>query len=220
MSDYELFWISGSPPCWRVMLAMEIKGLTYKSIRFDNAKGEQKNPEFLKINPFGQVPVLKCGEVVIRESLAIVAYLDSAHPEPSLFGETPALTGAIWQQILEFDAAMPGPVRAITRPVFRGKTHEQADGIREAAETVRPHVAALNEQLEHAPYLAGGALSAADVALYPPLMQLMRAAGREEALALGLGLAPLTECFPAIARWCERVEAVPGYERAYPPHWK
>lgn len=220
MSDYELFWISGSPPCWRVMLAMEVKGLSYASTRFDNAKGEQKNPEFLKINPRGHVPVLKNGETVICESLAILAYLDKAHPEPSLFGETPVQTGAIWQQILEFDAAMPGPIRAITRPVFRGKTPEQADSIREAADTVRPNVAALNDQLENTPYLSGNTLGAADIALYPPLMQLMRAAGREEALALDLGLAPLAECFPAMARWCQRIEALPGYERAYPPHWK
>ncbi len=220
MSDYEVFWISGSPPCWRVMLAMEVKGLDYKSTRFDNAKGEQKNPGFLKINPRGHVPVLKHGDVVVCESLAILAYLDRAHPAPALFGGTAAQTGAIWQQILEFDAAMPGPIRAVTRPVFRGKTQEQADSIREAADQLRPNVAAINARLDDAPYLAGDELSAADVAIYPSLMQLMRAAGRDEAVALDLGLAPLGGCFPAIAKWCERIEGLPGYERAYPPHWK
>ena len=220
MSGYELFWISGSPPCWRVMLAMEVKGLDYVSTRFDNAKGEQKNPDFLKINPKGHVPVLKSGATVVCESLAILAYLEKAHPEPALLGETAAQTGAIWQQILAFDAATPDPIRAITRPVFRGKTQEQVDSIREAAEKLRPHITELDERLRDAPFLAGTSLSAADVAIYPALMQLMRAAGRDEALALNLNLAPVAEHFPAIASWCGRIAGLPGYERAYPPHWK
>ena len=105
MSGYEVFFISGSPPCWRVMLAMEVKGLGYEATRFDNAKGEQKNPEFLKINPRGHVPVLRNGETVVTESLAILAYLDRAHPEPALFGATAVDAGAIWQQILDFEAS-------------------------------------------------------------------------------------------------------------------
>lgn len=220
MNGYELFWISGSPPCWRIMLAMEVKGLDYVSTRFDNAKGEQKNPEFLKINPSGHVPVLRNADTVVCESLAILAYLDAAHPEPPLFGETADETGAIWQQILQFDSAMPGPIRAITRPVFRGRAAEQADTIREAADTLRPQLTALNAQLEATAYLAGDTLSAADIALYPPLMQLMRAAGRDDAQALDLNLSPLTDHFAGIARWSERIEAIPGYDRAYPPHWK
>jgi glutathione S-transferase len=220
MSGYEIFFISGSPPCWRVMLAMEVKGLDYTATRFDNAKGDQKNPEFLKINPRGHVPVLRNGETVVCESLAILAYLDRAHRVPALFGESAAEAGAIWQQILQFDDVMPGPIRSVTRPIFRGKAEEQADAVRAAADTLRPELKALDRRLGDTPYLAGAGLSAADIALYPPLMQLMRAAGRDEAVALGLELAPLRDTFSAIARWCERIEAIPGYERAYPPHWR
>ncbi len=220
MPGYELFWISGSPPCWRVMLAMEVKGLDYKPVRFDNAKGEQKDPEFLKINPLGEVPVLKRGELVVCQSLAILAYLDKAHPEPALFGATAAETAAIWQQILQFDATMPGPIRAITRPIFRRRIAEHMEQILEAAEKIRPELDAIEMRLTGAGVLAGSAVTAADIALYPPLMQLMRAAGNEEAQGLNLGLHPLSQHYPRIAHWVERIEALPGYDRAYPPHWR
>ena len=43
-----------------------------------------KTPEVLKLNPRGQVPVFKDGDVVINESLAAIQYLEEAYPEPCL----------------------------------------------------------------------------------------------------------------------------------------
>jgi glutathione S-transferase len=59
MTERELYFISGPPPCWTVMLALEIKGLAYGQRRLSNTKGEQKSADFLKLNPRGQVPVLR-----------------------------------------------------------------------------------------------------------------------------------------------------------------
>ena len=50
-----IYWGSGSPPCWRIMIALEEKGVKYgnKMLSFD--KQEHKSEEILKINPRGQV---------------------------------------------------------------------------------------------------------------------------------------------------------------------
>jgi hypothetical protein len=56
--------------------------------------------------------------------------------------------------------------------------------------------------------------------IYPVLMQLSRAAAREEAAPLGLAIHPLSEHFPNLDGWSRRVETLPGYSDAYPPHWK
>ena len=45
MTDRALYFISGSPPCWSAMLALEVKGLSYTPQRLDNQKREQKSPE-------------------------------------------------------------------------------------------------------------------------------------------------------------------------------
>ncbi|KAI5086676.1 glutathione S-transferase rho, partial [Silurus meridionalis] len=53
--DMMLFWGSGSPPCWRVMIALEeknLQGFHHKLLSFD--KGEHKSEEVMKLNPRGQ----------------------------------------------------------------------------------------------------------------------------------------------------------------------
>ena len=78
----EVYWVSGSPFSWRVMLALEFKGLPYQAHLLEMSKRQHKTPEFLAINPRGEVPALRDGEVVVAESIAILAYLDRMYPEP------------------------------------------------------------------------------------------------------------------------------------------
>lgn len=54
-----LYWGSGSPPCWRVQIALEeknLQGYQHKLLSFD--KGEHKCEEVMKLNPRGQVILL------------------------------------------------------------------------------------------------------------------------------------------------------------------
>lgn len=220
MTDRALYFISGSPPCWTVMLALEVKGLTYTARRLDNAKREQKSLEFLAVNPRGQVPVLTEGDTTVCETLAVLAYLDAAHPDPPLFAADPVETARIWQAICACDANLRESVGRISRPLFRGKAAEFADQITKAAVAVRDELALLDSQLASSPWLARETPSAADLVTYPVVMQLVRAVSRDEAGPLDLAIHPLTDHFPAVAAWAERVEALPGYGNAYPPHWK
>jgi len=53
-------------------------------------EGDQKKSDFLKVNPFGTVPVLETDEgVIVHESLPIIEYLEELHPEPSMWGSDP-----------------------------------------------------------------------------------------------------------------------------------
>jgi glutathione S-transferase len=220
MSDIDLYYISGSPPCWRVMLAMEVKGIPYRPVRLDNSKQEQKSPEFLAINPNGTVPVLVSEAATVRDSIAILAYLDAAWTEPPMFGSTAAETGAIWQEIFDFESSYPKPIQALSRPLFRGKAEEQAEAIRLAAKELRETLIQLDRKLAQQTHFVDNSLTAADIVAYPPIMALARACGRDDALALGLDIMPFSQHMPAVARWVERMEALPGHDKAYPPHWK
>ena len=216
----ELYFISGSPPCWTAMLAMEIKGLDYRLRRLDNAKREQKSADFLAVNPRGHVPVLTDGDVTVCETLAILSYIDAANPAPPLFGRTPLETAVIWQTICECDGTLRDPVGNISRPLFRGKGEDFAEQIAAAAASVRDELALLETRLSSGPWLAGEALSAADLVVYPVAMQLLRAAVLDDAAPLELGVHPFSRYFPALGQWCRRIEDLPGYDNAYPPHWK
>lgn len=216
----ELYFISGSPPCWSVMLALEVKGLAYTPQRLDNAKREQKSPEYLAINSRGQVPVLIEDDVTVCETLAVLAYLEAATPTPSLFGRSPIETAKIWQSICDCDGNLREPVGQISRPLFRGKAADAAEKIKEAVQTVRDELVLYETALNGNEWIAGDALSAADLIMFPVIMQLLRAVGREDAEPLQLAIHPLADHFPNLAIWISRIESLPGYDNAYPPHWK
>ena len=100
----DVYWGSGSPYSWRVLLALEYKGLQYNSHVLQFSKQEHKSPQMLALNWRGRVPVLKDGDYVCFESLAVLYYLDLKYPEPHIFGRTPEEAGVIMRVICEYQA--------------------------------------------------------------------------------------------------------------------
>jgi glutathione S-transferase len=68
----------------KVRIALIEKGLEFERVNVDLTKREQKNPEYLKIHPFGQVPALDDEGFVLYDSTVINEYLEDEYPYPSL----------------------------------------------------------------------------------------------------------------------------------------
>jgi glutathione S-transferase len=77
----------------RVKIALAEKGLDWEGIRVRLANREQKAPEFLKLNPYGKIPVLIEDDKVLFESCIINEYLDERYPDPPLMPKDPYLRG-------------------------------------------------------------------------------------------------------------------------------
>jgi glutathione S-transferase len=75
-------------------------------------------------------------------------------------------------------------------------------------------------RLSKSDWLVGDTPSAADFVVFPGIMLLLRAMEKREAGDLRSRFLPLETTHPAIARWIARVEALPGYDRTFPPHWR
>lgn len=75
-----------STACYRVRIALEHKGLSYKTIpvHLVNNGGEQHHSEYLALNPQGLVPALEVNGSILTQSLAIIEYLDETFPEKPL----------------------------------------------------------------------------------------------------------------------------------------
>ena len=73
----------------RVTWALEEAGLPYEYIKVDLAKGETRQPEYLKLNPAGKVPTLVDGDLVLSESAAICNYIGALAPESRLVPSQP-----------------------------------------------------------------------------------------------------------------------------------
>jgi maleylacetoacetate isomerase len=83
------YWRSSA--CFRVRIALNLKGLAYatKPVHLLDNGGEQHAPAHRELNPQESVPVLVDGQRVIRQSMAIIEYLDEAHQDRPLLPSMP-----------------------------------------------------------------------------------------------------------------------------------
>lgn len=216
----EVYWGSGSGPAWRVLLTLELKQLEYHSHLLQLTKNQQKDPELIKLNPRGQIPVLKDGGVVVSESLAIMQYLECRHPSPSLFGETPQQLGRIHQLVQEILSYMEKPIESIVRPMFRGRVKEAWDSMHSAAPASKRELTVIDHLLTNSDWLAGELISAADIMFLPTFQRLLRAIEKNPKAAAELMLDKLDGEFPNLYQWNRRMQALPAFAKTYPPHWK
>jgi glutathione S-transferase len=215
-----LYWASGSPFSWRVLLALEHKQLPYESQLLHFDKQEQQSPQMLKLNPRGRVPVLKEGDYVVFESVAVLYYLDEKYPAKPIFGTTPEEAGVIMRVICEFMAYAEPALREITAAVFSTQVAEQIDALTDAMHIVAREARTIEGRLSKEQWIVGAEYSAADMVIFPWIQVLRRALNRSDAAELGARFLPMERNYPALARWIHRIEALPGYQRTFPPHWR
>ena len=215
----DVYWGSGSPYSWRVLLALEYKRLPYTSHVLQFSKQEHKSPQMLALNWRGKVPVLKDGDYVCFESLAVLYYLDLKYPEPPIFGRTPEEAGVIMRVICEYQAyiephlitilnAVFGKQRLDTRAGDGGDASRRERGAHHRGAAVEVRLGRGRE------FLRGrhGHLSRVSVAA--------AGAGASRGPRVGIPVSAGGSELPRAGRWVQRVEALPGYDRTYPPHWR
>lgn len=216
----KLYWGSGSPYAWRAMLALIIKGVEFEDELLEFSKKQHKSPEYLALSPRGKVPALVDGDTVVTESLAILTYIDRKIPDPPFFGETAQDAGRIAQRFYEHESYVGKAAGEVMAPLFRGQATERADDVRERAKVLHEELAAFDSYLESSPWLGGERISAVDIVFYPTACLIDRMSARPEVAELDLGMSSLADAHPRLADFKQRFAALPGVERAHPPHWK
>jgi glutathione S-transferase len=216
----EVYWGSGSPFAWRVLLALEFKRLPYVGHLLQFSKQEHKSPHLLALNPRGRVPVLKDGDYVCFESLAILYYLERKYPQPPILGRTPEEAGTVMRVICEYQAYIEPNVTKIARAIFFEKADLGADEITAAMHAVASEARTIEARLSKSDWIVGDSYSAVDMVIFPGIQLLKRALEKPQAAALSSRFMPVEVNYPALGRWLARVAAQPGYERTYPPHWR
>ncbi len=220
----DIYWGSGSPYAWRVLLTLEYKRIPYRSHLLQFSKQEHKSPQMLRLNPRGRVPVLKDSgdgrEFICYESLAIMTYLDRKYSEPPMFGETPEDAATIMRVLCEYQAYAEPHVNKLTSAIFFQGLEGRMEEANKAVQAVAKEARTIESRLATSCWLVGNAFSAADAVIFPGIQILLRALERREAHDLRGHFVPLDAHFPSIAAWVRRIENLPGYDRTYPPHWR
>ncbi len=105
-------------------------------------------------------------------------------------------------------------------PAQAPRTNEIADELADSMHRVANEARSIEARLSKSDWVVGESFSAADIVIFPGLQILLRALAKPDAAALSSRFLPLDVNYPALSRWVARVEALPGYEKTYPPHWK
>jgi glutathione S-transferase len=215
----ELFTGSGSPYGWRVQLALAVKGIPHTVHWLSFSQREHKAEGFVALSPRGKVPAIRYGGYTLTESVAILSWLDARWPERPLFGDTAEERGRVMEKVCGIMAYLEPLTPRIYRPIFWGASDADIGPTNAAAEELRAELTRWESALTGADWLVGGQVSAADLTLYPVVQILLRAATRPAAAKFELGLLPFESTWPALSAWCARLEAIPGVNETWPPHW-
>ncbi len=178
----------------RARLFLSLTGIPHELVEVDLAKGEHKAPAFLKLNHFGQVPVLDDNGTVIADSNAILVYLAKAYGKGAWLPEAPVAAAAVqrWLSVAAGEIAY-GPAAARLITVFNAKYN--------AEEVIaRAHVILqrIEDELAGRDWIAAATPTIADVALYG---YIARAPEGNVDLAH----------YANVRAWLARIEALPGF---------
>jgi glutathione S-transferase len=186
------FQLSGH--CHRVRLMLSLLGLSHETVPIDLLGGEHKRQPFLELNPFGQVPALTDGEVVLADSNAILVYLALTYGDEKWLPRTAVEAAAVqrWLSVAAGDIAHG--VAAARADVLFGMRCDMDDAVKRAAQSL----ANLDAALTATPFLTGDLPTIADVACYSYV-----AHAPEGRVSL--------EPYGHVRQWLARIEALPRF---------
>lgn len=180
--------------CHKIRLLLSLLGVPYESRVVNAAEGAHKTAAFLKMNVFGQVPVLVDGDIVLRDSQAILVYLAGRYGDAQWLPKEPAL-------MAEVVAWLSTAANEVSRGPSALRMHYKfgrAIDLAAAEDATVKLFAILERHLQASEWLALGRLTIADIAMYSYVA--LSPEGRVD-------LAP----YPAIRAWLGRIQALPGY---------
>lgn len=180
--------------CYKVRLFAALAGIPLDICSVDLAAGEHKSPPFLALNPWAQVPLLVDGDVVLRDSQAILVYLASRSGAEGWWPSDAASQGRIVQWLSASAGEIQnGPASARLVEKF-GYDLDKAEALRRSASVLR----LIDDHLAGNDWLELNRPTIADCAVFPYV-----AWAPEGSVDL--------DPYPAVRAWIERVKSLPGF---------
>jgi len=179
----------------RAHLFLSLIGIDAEVVQVDLAAREHKSAKFLALNPFGQLPVLEDGDVVISDSNAILVYLAKKYAPDGWLPEEPAAAAAIqrWLSVAAGEIAY-GPCAARLVTLF-GATFDSGEVIARAHRILQ----LIDDVLVDREWIAASRPTVADVALYSYIARAPEG---------NVDRSP----YRNVTAWLARIEGLPGFE--------
>jgi glutathione S-transferase len=191
----KLYWHPLSGHAHRAQLFLSLIGVKFDLVEVDLAKGAHKAPDFLKLNSFGQVPVLDDDGIIVSDSNAIMVYVAKKFGKTDWLPEDARSAAAVqrWLSVSAGQIAF-GPAAARLITVFNAPYNAE-----EVIKRAHLILALIEAELAGQNWIAGSTRpTVADVALYSYIARAPE------------GNVDLSQ-YPAVLGWLNRVEGLPGF---------
>ena len=157
----------------KVRIALAEKGLSYDLVQVDISKGENRHPDFFRLNPFGRVPVLVDEDTTVYDSTIINEYLDDEYPEPPIL--PPVGSSALRaraRRLEDFaDTQFTPVVGQLMAELGKADAERSAERLQSLNQRVERALDYLNQELAGQQFLATD-FSVAEIAFIPRLLVL------------------------------------------------
>ncbi|WP_297307441.1 glutathione S-transferase family protein [Neptuniibacter sp.] len=190
----KLYDLELSGNCYKVRLFAALAGIQLDLVPVDFMAGKHKQAPVIDLNPWGELPVLEDGEVVLRDSQAILVYLARQYANDDWYPQD-AAEQALVQQWLSTAANEiqngPASARLVDKFGFeldKARTLVISDRI----------LGLLESHLSQNQWLAAEQATIADCAVMPYV-----ALAREGGISL--------DDYPEILKWIEQIKTLPGF---------
>jgi glutathione S-transferase len=196
--------VPGSPYVRAALLSLEEKGAKYQLAAM--APGTLKQQPHLSRHPFGRIPAFEHDGWMLYETQAIMRYVDAVVPGPRLQPEEPRAAARMNQVIGITDwyvmpqVSMPITANRVVKPRFNRPVDE--DAVVSAIPNARICIGEIARLLDGHPWMAGEALSLADLLLAPHLSMFAQAPEGAQIL----------QEHENLRRWLTRIEARPSMQ--------
>lgn len=155
----------------KVRIVLAEKSLSYELVQVDLAQGEQRRPEFLRLNPFGRVPVLVDEDVTVYDSTIIIEYLDDEYPEPPMLPAVGSSALRARARLFEdfADTSFTPQVGQLMAEMARPEPERDQARLQRVHRSIERVFDYLNYELNGQQFLAGD-FSVADIGFVPRML--------------------------------------------------
>jgi len=169
-----LFHVPLSPFCRKIRLS-----LAEKKVEVDLVEERywEEDPDFLRRNPAGKVPVLRLDGIMMSESAAICEYIEETRPEPSLLPSDPAQRLEVRRLVTWFDDKFHHEVTSkllyerVNKKMMKAG-YPDSKNVKAGARAIKFHLGYMTWLLDQRRWLAGDAMTLADFAAAAHLSSL------------------------------------------------
>ncbi len=190
----KLYDVEFSGNCYKVRLLLSMLEIDYEIVPIDIANREQKAPEYLKKNPLGEIPTLEDGDLILRDSQAILVYLARKYGNDSWFPNDPDEMAQVIQWLFTAcNEIARGPMDA--RAHFKFNLDIDIDRAYEKSKTI---LTIIDNHLIDKNWLALNRVTIADIACFPYI-----ALAEEGNISL--------EPYPHLQNWIARIKQLQNF---------